>query len=130
MPRKRNEENRGLPARWAQKHGAFYYIPRPRERHQWDGKSWFRLGDNLADAYRPRLCRADADGSGLPDLRHPASVAGMGGREPAHASGVVGVVQHQDRRHPAVTNHPANMASTAVSNVLPAPFASCRYRRR
>lgn len=52
MPRKRNTENRGLPARWVQKHGAFYYLPPPDLRVQWGGKAWFRLGSTMAEAYQ------------------------------------------------------------------------------
>lgn len=52
MPPKRNQENRGLPARWVLKHGAYYYLPAPAMRGQWDGKSWFPLGKNLSDAYK------------------------------------------------------------------------------
>ncbi len=51
-PQKRSAENRGLPARWARKHGAFYYLPPPELRAQWDGKSWFRLGSTLPEAYK------------------------------------------------------------------------------
>lgn len=51
-PRKRNPENRPLPSRWAHKHGAFYYLPPPEVRDQWDGKTWFRLGATLSEAYR------------------------------------------------------------------------------
>jgi len=52
MPPKRKPENRKLPARWAQKHGAFYYLPPKEVRDQWDGKSWFMLGKTLPEAYR------------------------------------------------------------------------------
>lgn len=52
MPRKRSVENRGLPARWVAKHGAFYYLPPPDLRHQWEGKSWFLLGKTLPEAYK------------------------------------------------------------------------------
>jgi integrase len=52
MPRKRNTENRGLPARWVLKHGAYYYLPPTDLRDQWDGKSWFFLGKRLSDAYK------------------------------------------------------------------------------
>lgn len=41
-----------LPARWAFKHGAYYYRPRPDERALFDGKSWFRLGTTYPDALR------------------------------------------------------------------------------
>ena len=52
MPRKRNTENRGLPTRWALKHGAYYYLPHKELRNQWDGKSWFLLGRTLPEAYK------------------------------------------------------------------------------
>lgn len=52
MPRKRNKENAGLPARWVRKHGAYYYLP-PRDlRHLWDGKVWFPLGKTLPQAFK------------------------------------------------------------------------------
>lgn len=51
-PMKRKPENRKLPARWVQKHGAFYYLPPHEVRDLWDGKSWFRLGATLPEAYR------------------------------------------------------------------------------
>lgn len=51
-PIARLPENRKLPARWVHKHGAFYYLPPPEVRHLWDGKSWFRLGTTLPEAYR------------------------------------------------------------------------------
>lgn len=41
-----------LPSRWAFKHGAYYYRPRADERALFDGKAWFRLGDNFPDALR------------------------------------------------------------------------------
>lgn len=51
-PLKRLPENRKLPARWAQKHGAFYYLVPPEAKEQWDGKTWFRLGATLPEAYK------------------------------------------------------------------------------
>lgn len=51
MARKRNDENRGLPARWAHKHGSFYYLPPKAARSMWDNKTWFKLGETLAEAY-------------------------------------------------------------------------------
>jgi integrase len=39
-----------LPVRWAYKHGAFYYRPRPDEKAMFEGKSWYRLADNYPDA--------------------------------------------------------------------------------
>lgn len=50
-PPKRKPENRGLPARWVKKHGAFYYIVPEGQRAAWDGRVWFRLGATLAEAY-------------------------------------------------------------------------------
>ena len=52
MPRPRNTENRGLPARWRHIHGAYYYrVPEGLEG-RWDGKKQFRLGASLPEAYR------------------------------------------------------------------------------
>lgn len=41
-----------LPVRWTFKHGAFYYRPKPAERHLFDGKSWYRLGRTYPEALR------------------------------------------------------------------------------
>jgi integrase len=51
-PKRRLQENRGLPARWARKHGAFYYRVPPGQEASWGGKRWFLLGKTLPDAYR------------------------------------------------------------------------------
>ncbi|MET3135295.1 hypothetical protein AAKU55_005603 [Oxalobacteraceae bacterium GrIS 1.11] len=51
MPRKRNKENAGLPARWKSEHGAFYYQVPPGLESRWDGKKKFRLGATLPAAY-------------------------------------------------------------------------------
>lgn len=51
-PIKRRPENRALPSRWVFKHGAFYYLPPEGVRDQWGGKTWFRLGSTLDEAYR------------------------------------------------------------------------------
>lgn len=59
MPKKRLLSNVGLPARWTKKHGAFYFrVPKGTEKY-WDGKTWFRLGVTLAEAYRAWAERAD-----------------------------------------------------------------------
>lgn len=51
MPRPRNAENKGLPARWRLIHGAYYFqVPTGLETH-WDGKKQFRLGKTLPEAY-------------------------------------------------------------------------------
>jgi hypothetical protein len=51
-PQKRNKQHQGLPRNWRQKHGAYYYRVPKRERDRWDGKTEFRLGKTLAEAYR------------------------------------------------------------------------------
>ncbi len=59
MPLKRRPENRPLPARWALKHGAYYYIVPPGLEKKWDGKRWFRLGKSLAEAHRTYADRVE-----------------------------------------------------------------------
>ena len=51
-PLKRKAENAKLPARWVMKHGAYYYLVPPSAKAMWDGKTWFRLGNTLPEAYR------------------------------------------------------------------------------
>lgn len=51
MPRKRNPENKGLPARWKFQHNAYYYRVPPGMEASWGGKKMYRLGSNLAEAY-------------------------------------------------------------------------------
>lgn len=59
MPKKRRPENTALPARWAKKHGAFYFrVPKGLEKF-WDGKRWFRLGATISEAYRAWAERAE-----------------------------------------------------------------------
>lgn len=62
-PRKRNAENRGLPARWRFTHGAYYYCVPPGLEHLWDGKKQFRLGGTLPEAYQAWAERMESDGS-------------------------------------------------------------------
>jgi integrase len=50
MPRKRNKDNQGLPARWRHYHGAFFYRVPPGLESQWEGKKQFRLGTTLGEA--------------------------------------------------------------------------------
>lgn len=52
MPRPRNAENKGLPTRWRQRNGAYYYQVPPGLESMWDGKKEFRLGKSLPEAYR------------------------------------------------------------------------------
>ena len=51
-PKPRNNENKGLPARWRHKHGAYYYRVPDGLSELWDGKKEFRLGTSLNEAYR------------------------------------------------------------------------------
>lgn len=61
MPRKRTRpENRGLPARWRHRHGAFFYDVPAHLRHLWEGKREFRLGGSLPEAYRVWATRLEA----------------------------------------------------------------------
>lgn len=50
-PPKRKPENKGLPARWVYKNGAYYYLVPANVKEAWDGKAWFRLGATLQEAY-------------------------------------------------------------------------------
>jgi len=52
MPKPRNKENRGLPARWKVAHGAYYYNVPIGHESSWDGKKLFRLGKTLPEAYK------------------------------------------------------------------------------
>jgi integrase len=62
MARQRNKEHQGLPTRWRWKDGAYrYQVPKGQE-NQWDGKTEFRLGGTLSEAYRTyagRIARGD-----------------------------------------------------------------------
>jgi integrase len=57
-----------MPARWAFKHGAYYYRTRNSERDLFDGKAWFRLGKDY-----PSALRAFADRK---ELEHGESLSG------------------------------------------------------
>jgi hypothetical protein len=50
VPRKRRNENRGLPARWRLYHGAYYYRVPPGLEAQWGGRKQYRLGSTLGEA--------------------------------------------------------------------------------
>jgi integrase len=50
-----------LPTRWAFKHGAYYYRPRPAERHLFGDRSWFRLGKSYPEALRAFADRKELD---------------------------------------------------------------------
>lgn len=51
MPKARKPQNRGLPARWCLRHGAYYFQVPPGLEQYWDGKKLFRLGSSLPAAY-------------------------------------------------------------------------------
>lgn len=61
-PKPRKKHNRGLPERWALKHGAYYYRPRKYEMAAFDNQQWFRLGKTLAEAHEQFAKRADFSG--------------------------------------------------------------------
>lgn len=61
MPRKRNPENAGLPARWRLLHGAYYFQVPPGQEVNWDGKKQFRLGSSLPEAYKEWAMRLEAN---------------------------------------------------------------------
>ncbi len=52
MPRARNRENEGLPARWKFEHGTYFFRVPPGQEASWDGKKKFALGKTLPDAYK------------------------------------------------------------------------------
>lgn len=56
----RNPENRQLPSRWRKKHGAYYYRVPEDQRDAWRGKTEFRLGKTLHEAYRTWADRVEA----------------------------------------------------------------------
>lgn len=58
-PKPRLSANKGLPAGWRHKHGAYYYRPPVKQRDLWDGKTEYRLGKTLSEAYRTWSDRLD-----------------------------------------------------------------------
>ncbi len=52
MPKKRRQENRGLPKRWRLKCGAYRYLVPAGQELQWDNKKEFTLGKTLPEAYK------------------------------------------------------------------------------
>lgn len=60
-PKRRVDDD--LPERWKRQHGAIYYRPRAHEKPIFDGKSFFRLGKNEAEAYKEWAKRMRFDGS-------------------------------------------------------------------
>lgn len=60
MVRKRNPENRGLPARWRLVHGAYYFQVPPGLEPLWEDKKLYRLGKTLPEAYRAWSSKMDS----------------------------------------------------------------------
>lgn len=64
MPKPRNKANQGLPLRWRQINGTYYFdVPRGLEQ-MWDGKKLFRLGDKLHEAsnvWTQRMAQVDGE---------------------------------------------------------------------
>jgi hypothetical protein len=52
MPKKRRQENKGLPKRWRFKCGAYRYLVPAGQESQWDSKKEFTLGKTLPEAYK------------------------------------------------------------------------------
>lgn len=69
-PKPRLSENKALPSRWRLKHGAYYYRPPVQLKELWDGKTEFRLGKTLSEAYRVWATRLElyADAKNMGDL--------------------------------------------------------------
>lgn len=52
MPKPRLAHNKGLPARWSKRHGAYYYAVPVGLEPLWGGKKLYRLGGTLPEAYK------------------------------------------------------------------------------
>jgi len=59
-PKKRSFENKGLPARWRLRGGAYRYQVPPGLEHLWDGKKEFTLGKTLPEAHRVWASRVES----------------------------------------------------------------------
>jgi integrase len=59
MPKPRLAKNKGLPARWRYYHGSYIYRVPPGFEAQWDGKTQFRLGETLPEAFKNFSKRLD-----------------------------------------------------------------------
>ncbi len=59
-PKKRNKENKGLPARWRLRSGTYSYMVPPGQESRWNGKKEFRLGRTLSEAYKTWAERMDS----------------------------------------------------------------------
>lgn len=52
MGRTRKPEHAGLPPRWRVVGGVYYYQVPAEQKHAWDGRTTFRLGSTLDEAYK------------------------------------------------------------------------------
>lgn len=59
-PKPRNKKNRGLPARWRERNGTYYYRVPEGQEHNWDGKKEFTLGKKLSEAYKQYANRIES----------------------------------------------------------------------
>lgn len=59
MPKPRNSENKGLPARWLIHHNAYYYLVPTGFEYMWDGKKKYRLGKTLQEAFKEYASRVN-----------------------------------------------------------------------
>lgn len=60
-PHSRKPENKPFPERWRYKHGAYYYRVPPGAEAHWDGKTEFRLGRTVKEAYKAWSERLNGD---------------------------------------------------------------------
>ena len=67
-PYSRKPENKPLPERWRYKHGAYYYRVPPGAEAHWDGKTEFRLGRTVKEAYKAWSERLNAGPSDIANM--------------------------------------------------------------
>lgn len=70
MPRKRLDQNKGLPPRWSKRRGKYYYSVPPGLESSWDGFKLFPLGKKLSDAHKEweKRTETEKDASTIADL--------------------------------------------------------------
>lgn len=59
MPKPRNKENKSLPKRWIFEHGSYFYRVPTGLESQWEGKTKFKLGKSLPEAFAEFARRID-----------------------------------------------------------------------
>ena len=70
MARKRNPDNEGLPKRWRWKKGAYRYLVPKGQEDFWDGKTEFKLGVTLSDAYQVFGARIESTPDDIQTFAH------------------------------------------------------------